>query len=91
MLGNPLQIGVRTEKWRFTWQTVHTPFQPKEAAAGGGGAVELLETTQLKHGLTARDAAVRNPDAVNQFRRQLETYITRSQQAWKTKTPDGVH
>lgn len=84
--GDPLQISVRTEKWRFTWQTVVSPF--KQQLTAGSGAVELFEASQLKRGAIPRSVAARVPDAVIQFRRGLDTYITRCQQGWKTKTEE---
>jgi len=85
VFGDPVQITVRTDKWRFTWQTIASPFTPQTGLAGSGGAVDLFEASQFKRGVPPRSVATRVPDAVSQYRRALETYLTRSQQAWKPK------
>ncbi len=64
MCGSPLTLSIRTEEWRYTWET------------GAVGRVALHRVDDLVKG-RVRNVASQHPEAVGELQAQLDEYLAR--------------
>ena len=72
MFGSPLALSLRTDRWRFSWQSGMTPFTWE--AASQPGAIELYDVFQAKKRGIKNEVA-RQTDLVNRYTLQLQNYL----------------
>ena len=72
LFGSPLVFSLRTDRWRFSWQSGLTPFTWETAAQAG--PLELYDVFQAqKRGM--RNDVSRQPELVAQYTNQLQNYL----------------
>ncbi len=77
--GNPLLVSMRSDLWRFTWQSGTVPFE--------GGSVQAAEAIGLSR-VSDRDdwpttnSMLRHPEVVSRLERELGAYIARAAAEW---------
>ncbi|HIJ74080.1 MAG TPA: sulfatase-like hydrolase/transferase [Candidatus Hydrogenedentes bacterium] len=73
VFGDPLAVSIRTERWRFTWQTRRRPFGAGMAEADE--ATGLYDVRELTRQGWTRNAAAQYPRIVSGFQKQLEEHL----------------
>ena len=73
MMGDPLELSIRTAKWRLNWQSGRSPFQ--DAAAGKSAILSLLDITRYYRGLPQRDYLREEPELAERLRNRLAKYL----------------
>jgi len=75
MFGSPLALSLRSDQWRYSWQSGWRPFA--EEPTDPAGDVELYDVKQAEKQGYKRDAMRARHDLVAQYRARLKTYLKR--------------
>ncbi len=74
MRGSPLQLSLRMERWRLTWQSGWAPFEEPYAPASGGYAY-LRDGELNTRDQWSRNRSPHNPDIAQQLREELQAFL----------------
>lgn len=74
LMGDPLALSLRTETWRYTWQSGHSA--RTLALVGEPRTLSLYNMDVYKETFQNRNVTAVNRDRIAEFRQQLSAYLT---------------
>jgi hypothetical protein len=73
MLGNPLALSIRVDRWRYVWQSGRSP---RTLAPGASeGPIELYDIFQARKTGYRRNVMALNPDLVRRYTVRLQDFL----------------
>jgi len=82
MMGKPLVLSLRSDRWRFSWQSDQLPFAARSRSRGQ--PLELYDVAAAHKSGARQDRAAKHPELVSRYGEYLIRYLDELAKDWPT-------